>query len=165
VAIFADDLRTSEGGRAFDRAIRARVPDALVLYLDEANAGPLTPQVLTAVEQAERVVAVTDVIPSAGRRAGSASGSVALAPNSGDLLSKIVQKAGDKTVVVALGNPYVIAGVPKIQTYLCTFSNVPVSAASAVRALFAEIPIHGKMPVTIPGVAQRGTGLELNLTR
>lgn len=161
VAIFADDVRTTEGGRAFDRAFRTRIPDALILYLDEVNAGPLTPQVLAAVEQAEQVIAVTDLVPSAGRRAGRASGSAGLAPNSGELLAKIVQKAGDKTVLVAMGNPYVIASVPEIQTYLCTFSNVPVSAVSAVRALFGEIATHGRMPVSIPGVVARGEGLDV----
>jgi beta-N-acetylhexosaminidase len=165
VLIFADDVRTTEGGRAFDRAFRARVPDAMVLYLDEINSAPLTPQVLTAVQQAESVVAVTDVIPSAGRRAGSAGGSIALAPNSGELLAKIVGAAGEKTVVVAMGNPYVIASVPETQTYLCTFSNVPVSAVSAVRALFGEIPIRGRMPVTIPNLVERGAGLDFDPAR
>jgi hypothetical protein len=28
----------------------------------------------------------------------------------------------------------------------------------AVRALFGEIPFRGRLPVTIPGIAQRGAG-------
>jgi beta-N-acetylhexosaminidase len=29
-----------------------------------------------------------------------------------------------------------------------------------VKALFGEIPIHGKLPVTLPGVAKRGDGID-----
>jgi beta-N-acetylhexosaminidase len=36
---------------------------------------------------------------------------------------------------------------------------VPVSEISAVKALFGEIPISGRLPVEIPGVAQLGDGL------
>jgi beta-N-acetylhexosaminidase len=35
-----------------------------------------------------------------------------------------------------------------------------VSATSLARALFGEIPIHGRLPVSIPNLAPRGTGLD-----
>jgi beta-N-acetylhexosaminidase len=42
---------------------------------------------------------------------------------------------------------------------MCTFSNATVSEVAAIKALFGEIPIRGHLPVTIPNVAQRGTGI------
>jgi beta-N-acetylhexosaminidase len=48
---------------------------------------------------------------------------------------------------------------PQIRSYLCTFSSAAVSEGSAVRALFGEIPTRGRLPVTIPGVAERGDGI------
>jgi beta-N-acetylhexosaminidase len=62
--------------------------------------------------------------------------------------------------VVAMGNPYLASDFPKIENYMCTFSNATVSEVSAVKALFGEIAIGGHLPVTIPNVAQRGAGLE-----
>jgi beta-N-acetylhexosaminidase len=59
-----------------------------------------------------------------------------------------------------MGNPYLAADFPKIETYMCTFSNASVSDIAAVEALFGEIMIHGHLPVSIPSVADRGTGLE-----
>jgi len=53
-----------------------------------------------------------------------------------------------------------VADFPGIQNYLCTFSNATVSEVSAVKALFGEIPIRGRLPVSIPNVAQRGAGIE-----
>jgi beta-N-acetylhexosaminidase len=88
------------------------------------------------------------------------TGSAGLDQGSEDLLIQIVKTAGEKTAVIALGNPYIISSVPEVQTYLCTFSNTPTSAMSAVRAVFGEISIHGHMPVTIPGITQYGAGLE-----
>ena len=66
----------------------------------------------------------------------------------------------EKTAVVAMGNPYLASDFPKIENYMCTFSNATVSEVAAVKALFGEIPIRGHLPVTIPNVAQRGAGLE-----
>jgi beta-N-acetylhexosaminidase len=71
-----------------------------------------------------------------------------------------LEHAAAKTAVVAMGNPYLAADFPKIENYLCTFSNATVSEIGAVKALFGEIAIRGHLPVTIPNVAQRGAGIE-----
>ena len=65
-----------------------------------------------------------------------------------------------KTVVAAMGNPYVIGQFPEIQTYLCTYSSMKVSENSAVKAMFGEIAISGRLPVSIPNITERGTGLD-----
>jgi beta-N-acetylhexosaminidase len=59
-----------------------------------------------------------------------------------------------------MGNPYFVRDFSAIQTYLCAFSNATVSETAIVKAIFGEIPIGGHLPVTIPGVASRGEGLE-----
>jgi beta-N-acetylhexosaminidase len=153
--VFSDDMRT-ESGRAFERALRARVPDANIIYVDPRTAGAMSEQVLNTVAQAQVVIAAVYVVPTPGKMANS----VGLVDATGSLLQDLVQHAGDKMVVVAMGNPYVAADFPGIQNYLCTFSNATVSEVSAVKALFGEIPIRGHLPVTIPRVAQRGAGIE-----
>ena len=77
-----------------------------------------------------------------------------------ELLENIMKSARGKTAVVAFGNPYIGTQIPGVETYLCTFSNTPTSAIALVKAIFGEIPIHGRLPVTIPGIGQRGTGLD-----
>jgi beta-N-acetylhexosaminidase len=160
--IFSDDMRL-DSGRAFERQLRARVPDARVIYVDPRTAGPMAAEVLNAADQAQVVLAAVYVIPTAGKAipgAGGLKNTVALADASGMLLTQLLGRAAEKTVVIAMGNPYLAADFPAIQNYLCTFSNVSVSDTSAVKALFGEIPIHGHLPVSIPNVAQRGAGLE-----
>lgn len=163
VIILTDDVRSGDAGRVFGSQIRSRIPNASVLYVDDRSVDTIKHDVLLAVESAKKVIVVAEAFPSGGRmvrRSGVETGSAGLDQGSEDLLTQIVKTAGKKTAVVALGNPYIISSVPEVQTYLCTFSNTPTSAMSAVRALFGEIPIRGHMPVTIPGVTQYGAGLE-----
>ena len=162
VVVFCDDLRM-DPGHELVRQIRERRPDANILYVDTRTAAAMTNQVLSAVQDAEKVVAAVYEIPTAGKAvqvAGQMQNTVGLSDARGDLLGKILQVAGPKTMVVAVGNPYVAADFPQIENYLCTFSNASVSEDSAAKALFGEIPVHGHLPVTIPQVAQRGAGLE-----
>ncbi len=63
--------------------------------------------------------------------------------------------------VIAMGNPYLLSAFPKTAAYLATFSSTTPSEASAVKALFGEIPITGHLPVTIPGFAKYGDGIQL----
>lgn len=153
--IFSEDVRL-DSGHAFGRELRARIPDANVIYVDSRIAGAMTDEVLNAVSQAKKVIAAVYVVPVAGKIGNSMN----MADPSGTLLQQLLDGAAQKTAVVAMGNPYVASDFPKIETYLCTFSNASVSEVAAVKALFGEIPIHGHLPVSIPNVAARGSGIE-----
>jgi beta-N-acetylhexosaminidase len=154
VVVLTADER-GEAGRVVDEEIRARAPDAHVIFVDQSHAAGMTDEVLRAAGEAEKVVVTAFLAPNPGRP-GEAEGEAA----SAQLLQALLERVGDKTVVVAVGSPYVAQSFPTIRTYLCTLSNAPVSERSAVRALFGEIPLRGRLPVTIPGVAERGAGIQ-----
>ncbi len=153
--VFSDDVRT-ESGRAFSREFLARIPDARLIYVDPRIAAGMSDEVMKAVSEAQTVVAAVYVVPSAGK----IENTVAMADATGTLLQQLLDRDADKTVVIAMGNPYLAAGFPKIENYLCTFSNASVSEVAAVKALFGEVAIRGHLPVSIPSVAARGIGLE-----
>src|SRR5215472_13746897 len=153
--LFSDDVR-SESGRALGREFRSRIPDARVIYVDPRIAAGMSDEVLKAVDEAQTVVAAVYVIPTAEKIGNS----MAMADATGALLQRLLDHAAAKTAVVAMGNPYLASDFPKIENYVCTFSNATVSEVAAVKALFGEIPVHGHLPVTIPNIAQRGTGIE-----
>jgi beta-N-acetylhexosaminidase len=161
VVIFSDDVRT-EAGRMLERQIRARVPDANIMYVDPRIAAVMSDEVMKAVDQAQAVIAAVYVVPTAGKATkaeGGLKNSVSLADATGTLLQKILDHAPEKTAVVAMGNPYLAQDFPAVRNYICTFSNATVSETSAVKALFGEIAIRGRLPITIPNVAQRGAGI------
>jgi beta-N-acetylhexosaminidase len=155
VVLFSDDVRT-DSGRAFGREFRARIPDAHVIYVDPRIAAGMSDEVLKAVDEAQTVVAAVYVIPTAGK----VGNSMVMTDATGTLLQQLLDHAAEKTAVIAMGNPYLASDFPKIENYMCTFSNATVSEVGAIKALFGEIPVHGHLPVTIPNVAQRGAGLE-----
>jgi beta-N-acetylhexosaminidase len=160
--VFSDDVR-QEYGRLFERELRARVPDARVFYVDPRIAGAMTPQILGAVEQAQVVLAPVYLAAVAGkvvRTQGEMKNTVSLVGDAATLMQGIVDRAAVRTAVIAMGNPYLAAEFPTVQTYLCTYSFATVSELSAIRALFGEIAIRGRLPVSIPGIAQRGSGID-----
>lgn len=160
IVIFTDDVRT-DAGRILERELRERTPSSKAFYVDTRIAAATSDEVLKAAGQARTVIAAVYLVPVAGKvAAGGSANSVAVADANAELLRKILDQAGEKTVVLAMGNPYVAQDFPAIQNYLCAFSNAGVSELSAVKALFGEIPVHGHLPVTIPGFAQRGAGIE-----
>ena len=160
VIIFSDDVRL-EAGRVLEREIRSRAPDANVIYTDPDLVAAMAPTILSAVQQAEKVVIAVYAAPTAGKVVQTNSGarnSVSLPDPSSELLRQMLKVSAQKTVVVAVGNPYLAKDFPEVQNYLCTFSAAPVSEVSAAKALFGEIEVRGRLPVTIPGIAARGAG-------
>ncbi len=185
--IFLDDLRT-DSGRMLEYQILARVSDARVIYVDARSAAGMKPYVVEAVQAAEHVIAAVYVVPTAGKamraaadlkneglknedlknkgvknedlKNGLLKNTVALDAATGSLLTAILDRAAQRTVVLAMGNPYVVQDFPAIENYVCAFSNATVSETAAVKAIFGEVPIGGHLPVTIPGIASRGEGLE-----
>ncbi len=161
VLIFLDDSR-SDSGRLLDEQVRRRIPDARVMYVDVRTAAGLTPSVMDAVNSAEKIIVAIYDVPVSGKVVPGTPGdgnSVAVQSSSAGLLQEVLQAGAAKTVVAAMGSPYVLSQFPGIQTYLCTYSNMKVSEISAVKAMFGEIPMSGHLPVTIPNIALRGAGL------
>jgi beta-N-acetylhexosaminidase len=160
--IFSDDMRT-ESGRVLARELLARVPDARIIYVDARSAAGMQTVIMPAIEVAEHVIVGVYAIPTAGKAIRSGEGlknTVAMDDASAGLLNAILERAAARTAVLAMGNPYVIGDFPAIQNYVCAFSNATVSETAAVKALFGEISIGGHLPVSIPGIANRGEGLE-----
>jgi len=83
----------------------------------------------------------------------------------GDLPALIDKLTERPAVLVAMGSPYVLGKFQKAGAFLTTFSPTPPSEVAAVKALFGEIAISGHLPVTIPGFAQYGDGIQLAAAR
>jgi beta-N-acetylhexosaminidase len=69
--------------------------------------------------------------------------------------------AGKPCVVLAFGSPYLISSFPSAKTWIGEFSTNDVSQRAAVRALFGQVSIEGRTPVTVPDTAKRGDGIHV----
>ena len=62
-------------------------------------------------------------------------------------------------IAVSFGNPYVVMDFPRVDAYVCTYSDAEVMEQAAAEVLFAETAPAGKLPITIPGVYNFGDGV------
>lgn len=65
------------------------------------------------------------------------------------------------TITVAARTPYDLASYPQTRTHLCTYGIQPPSMQALAAALFGQIPLRGRLPVTIPALYALGHDLSL----
>jgi len=64
-------------------------------------------------------------------------------------------------VGISFGNPYLLQSFPELRTYVVAYGDMPSLQQAAVRAVLGEIDITGKLPISLPGLYPRGTGIQL----
>jgi beta-N-acetylhexosaminidase len=64
------------------------------------------------------------------------------------------------TILVSLGNPYLISGLPEVGSYLIGWRSNPVTEEAVARALAGAAPITGQLPISIPPLYPRGWGVQ-----
>jgi beta-N-acetylhexosaminidase len=146
--IVITELRISQFGQRAIQDFRRRAPNSKVVSLDtglplaalEATTGDLTAcSAIVAASFASVSADLKDVKP---------------------FLATISARP-TPLVLLPFENPYLLTSVPTATAFLTTFSSSLPSEIAAVKALFGEIPITGHTPVTIPGFAQLGDGIQL----
>jgi beta-N-acetylhexosaminidase len=144
----------NQQGRQLMQELNRRAPKMTVQLLDPSMSTADLEQVAQVDAACSQIVVAAYVSVSAYR------GNVALAGDYPNFLNGLL--AGKAPVaLVSLGNPYLLRAFPIVQTYATTYSSTPLSETALVKALFGEIPISGKLPVSIPGIAKYGDGIQL----
>jgi beta-N-acetylhexosaminidase len=90
----------------------------------------------------------------------TASGSIGVPENLLPFLAGL-RASGKPVVLIALGNPYAVAAFPTATAVLCSYGDSEPLVEATVEALFGEIDVTGRLPVTIPGLFPFGAGLQM----
>ena len=152
------ESRRNQQGQRLTEEIKKRAPNMSIATVDPSMSKDDLEQAAQKTSGCSEIVAAAYVTVSAYR------GNVALAGNLPDFLNGLM--AGKVPVLLAsLGNPYLVRAFPSAGAYLTTYSPTPTSEAALAKALFGEIAITGRLPVTIPGIAKYGDGIQLPATR
>lgn len=125
------------------------------IVLDERSSEQ---DVQKAIEQAK----AADVVFASlyGRvRSGQAS-SVGI-PDSGARALSTLIAAKRPIIGISFGNPYLLQSFPGLRTYLVAYGDMPSLQQAVARALLGEIDITGKLPISLPGLYPRGTGIQV----
>jgi beta-N-acetylhexosaminidase len=91
---------------------------------------------------------------------GANRGNVALQGGLGGFL-KTVLSGPAPVALISFGSPYLLRDFADVAAYAATFSVASTSELAAARALLGEIPITGRLPVSIPPIAKLGDGLDV----
>jgi beta-N-acetylhexosaminidase len=152
IVINADD--DPEEGRVFIPQIQQRVSQAKFIRLDPRTTAD---DYRTAMDEVAKAAGV--VVAPFVKRAAS-KGTVALPEAQANFVRRLI--ALEKPVaVVAFGSPYLIRQFPNVPVYVVTYAIEEVAQLAAVRALFGETALSGRLPVSIPNLFELGAGLQL----
>ena len=62
---------------------------------------------------------------------------------------------------ISFGNPYLLLSFPKLQTYLVAYGDMPSLQEAIAPAILGQTDVTGRLPISLPGLYPRGTGIQL----
>lgn len=142
-------------GRRFVDEMKKRLPDAFTFFAEATTGKEYLEDMLENTEN-------TDIfVIGLFSRLRGFKGSVGLEEKHVDLIQKLV-RSNKKIVVISFSSPYFLRHFPDVHTYLCAYRYSSAAQTASVKALFGEINIQGKLPVSIPGLFPMGHGVKIN---
>jgi beta-N-acetylhexosaminidase len=100
------------------------------------------------------------IVAMYGRVRSGQSNSGALPEPGMRALKKLLARKAP-VVGISFGNPYLLQSFPELKTYMVAYGDMPSLQLAAARALLGEIDVSGKLPISLPSLYARGTGIQL----
>ena len=75
-----------------------------------------------------------------------------------NLINRLINKSS-KVVVTSFGSPYLIQDFPSAPVYICAYKGSGIMQDAVAKLLMGKSNASGILPVTIPDIANRGSGL------
>ena len=141
-------------GMTFIEEVKKRCTDAVEFFADAFTGEEF---IQKAVEKAKDADVLIFALFS---RLQDRKGSVGLNPRHIQLI-KDACALSVPVVVTSFGSPYFLRHFPGADVYLCAYRAVDQAQMSAAWAIFGEINVSGRLPVSIPGLYPPGHGLAL----
>lgn len=147
--------RFSTQGRDLAAEIRRRASGAKVFLLDPDLPAAELASTAQSASSCQAAIAISWVA------AASYRGNVALAGGYPAFMEKLLA-TGTPVAYLSFGNPYLLRAFPSVKAYMAAFSTTSPAEAAALDALLGQAKVRGRLPVSIPGYAAIGDGLDLN---
>jgi beta-N-acetylhexosaminidase len=152
--IVIGERQFSQRGETLLEELHRRMPNLTAYVVNPAVPDNVLSFIAIEASHCKQIYVTAFVTVAANR------GSVALEGGLNTFMNTIVHSSVP-VALIALGNPYLLRDFPDVSAYLATFSTATTSETAAARAMLGEIPITGKMPVSIPGLAKIGCGMDV----
>lgn len=86
------------------------------------------------------------------------TGKISISPENASLITSI-SGSHNGTIVVSLGNPYLLKEFPSANSYICAYGDSDVSINAVLKCITGKIKFKGKLPVTVTENYKSGHGL------
>ncbi|MEJ2634074.1 MAG: glycoside hydrolase family 3 N-terminal domain-containing protein [Calditrichia bacterium] len=135
-----------------EREVSRRIPYVRSALIDPRSSAEEIKEIISEADSSQAVIAGLFITW------GSYKGSVTMPDTTVKLLHELfsIEKP---MAVVSYGSPYLIRQIPEVPTYLCAYATDHLAVRSSMKAVFGEIPLNAKIPVSIPALAEIGDGL------
>ncbi len=151
--IITDDIRFGFPGGSFLAGINSRIDSNQTFLIGPETSDSVYTAVSNAIDSSDAVALGVFV------RFGTAKGTIGLPEKEAAWLQQVLRK-NKPIVTVGFGTPYLLRFFPDASTYLATYSTSGESQRTVVRSIFGEVPISGKLPITLPAGYPEGHGLD-----
>jgi beta-N-acetylhexosaminidase len=126
-----------------------------VAVLDSRSTAEEARAALAKAEKADIVIAGLY-----GRVRSGAKNSTGLPEPGVEILKKLLKE--EKAVLgISFGNPYFLSTFPNMKTYLVAYGDMTMLQRASGAAILGKQDITGHLPITLPGLAPRGTGIQI----
>jgi beta-N-acetylhexosaminidase len=139
-------------GHYFVQLVRSQLPGVEVIRLDPRSNSIDFDIALKKAEEADIVIGAAYV------QARSSQGSIGLPDSLMNALTRIVALE-NQFMLISFGDPYFTRFFPGADAILCAYFPAEAAIEAMAETVFGLNPPTGKLPVTIPGIAEYGTGL------
>ena len=114
------------------------------------------------VQSALRRAARADVVLVSmyGRVRSGQARSVALPEAGAKALNALIERKAP-LIGISFGNPYLLLSFPNLQTYIVAYGDMPSLQKAVANALLGKSAVTGRLPISLPGLYPRGTGIQL----
>jgi len=114
------------------------------------------------IDAARKAVREADtiVVGLYGRVRSGAKNSVGVPENGAAIIREAF--ASHKNVIgISFGNPYILSSFPQMKTYIVAYGDMPSLQRAAARSILGTQDITGHLPISLPGLYPRGTGIQM----
>lgn len=139
-------------GLVLNRELPKRFSKTTSVQLDNMSGTNEYAMARQLAEMADVVVVATFI------RVAAYKGSIDLTADQTKLLRELA-KMKKPFIVLAFGSPYLLHHLQELPAYMLMYDTHPGAELAAVKALAGEIPVGGKLPISLPGLYPVGHGL------
>jgi len=131
----------------------------VTLVLDDRSSEADVKKALDLAGQANLVIASLY-----GRVRSGQARSVALPQPGARALETLIDRK-TPLIGISFGNPYLLGSFPNLQTYIVAYGDMQSLQEAGADALLGQIDVTGRLPISLPGLYPRGTGIQLKASK